>query len=1099
MNRNKNFSSSDLTAIRNTQMIYANRIVQNENPSKVKKFSKSASHDSSAATLAKVGAVVLNNTISNEDRLVFIKNIDTVRETPSIPTGITVVGGNAYVDISWLPSSGLNFPVLTYTIVSTPGGITSTTTGTSFRITGLTNGTTYTFTIIALNEVAQSPPSLPSAPVTPNITVPYSPTILSVSPGNASVTVTWGAVTGSVLTGGSPIISYTVTPSPAPLTAPYSYTGLITSYQFTNLSNGTSYTFTVYATNLAGNSLASASSDASIPFTVPDAPTGVSGLFKNSSVLVSWTPPFNQGSSIRSYTVTSSPGNFTTTNTGAAYATVTGLTNGTSYTFTVYATNAAGSGASSTASSAVIPATTPSVPTLISYTPGDMSAAISWNASTSTGGSAIISYTVTPSPAPLTGLLSYTALTTSYTFINLSNGTSYTFSVYATNIAGNSAASSVLSAIIPFRKPDAPTGVSGLSQNSSVRVSWTAPFNQGSTITNYTITSSPSAGNSPLTVDNVLSGTITGLTNGTSYTFTVYATNAAGNGSASTASSTVIPATVPIAPTLISDTPANAQVTLSWAALTGYLQTGGSAILLYTVTSGAFTQSVTGTTATFNGLTNGTPYIFTIYATNSVGNGAILTTYPVTPSTIPSQTTNVIGTAGNSQVTVSWTAPNNGGAAITGYTVITSYSGGSFTTNYNNTLTTATISGLTNGNSYQFAVYATNARGNGPTSVNSFPVTPSTVPGAPTAVTGVSGNSQVTVSWIAPVDNGGTTIISYTVTSGEFTKTVTGNPPLTTTIVTGLTNGTSYQFTVAATNSAGTGSASTASAAIVPATIPSAPTIISATSGNTQATISWNALTGYLQTGGAAIINYRLTSSPGGFTTTTTGTSATLSGLTNGTSYTFTLYATNSVGNGYVSTSSAVIPATVPDAPIGVTVVGLINNQIRISWTAPFNQGSAITGYTITSSPAGFSTTITGNPPSTTVTSSSLANGTPYTFTVYATNSIGNGSGTVSASIIAAVPPSAPTAVSATIVDIQATVIFTASSSTGGAPIVSYTATATPSLGGPVITGTGTTTPIYINGLPEITQTYTFTVVATNSADLTSAASTASAPVQANF
>ena len=113
MNRNKNFSSSDLTAIRNTQMIYANRIVQNENPSKVKKFSKSASHDSSAATLAKVGAVVLNNTISNEDRLVFIKNIDTVRETPSIPTGITVVGGNAYVDISWLPSSGLNFPVLT--------------------------------------------------------------------------------------------------------------------------------------------------------------------------------------------------------------------------------------------------------------------------------------------------------------------------------------------------------------------------------------------------------------------------------------------------------------------------------------------------------------------------------------------------------------------------------------------------------------------------------------------------------------------------------------------------------------------------------------------------------------------------------------------------------------------------------------------------------------------------------------------------------------------------------------------------------------------------------------------------------------------------
>ena len=88
-------------------------------------------------------------------------------------------------------------------------------------------------------------------------------------------------------------------------------------------------------------------------------------------------------------------------------------------------------------------------------------------------------------------------------------------------------------------------------------------------------------------------------------------------------------------------------------------------------------------------------------------------------------------------------------------------------------------------------------------------------PGAPTAVSAIAGNSQATVTFTAPASNGGAAITSYTVTSSPGGLTGTGSAsPIT---VTGLTNGTSYTFTVAATNGAGTGAASAASNSVTPA------------------------------------------------------------------------------------------------------------------------------------------------------------------------------------------------------------------------------------------------------------------------------------------
>lgn len=326
-------------------------------------------------------------------------------------------------------------------------------------------------------------------------------------------------------------------------------------------------------------------------------------------------------------------------------------------------------------------------------------------------------------------------------------------------------------------------------------------------------------------------------------------------------------------------------------------------------------------------------------------------------------------------------------------------------------------------------------------------------------------NQSALVSFTAPADDGGTPITSYTATATPGGNQGTG--PASPILVSGLTNGTAYTFTVTATNAVGTGPSSTPSNPVTPSTVPATMAKPTAVPGTGQAVVSFVPPAN----GGSPITGYRVTASPGGAFVTGSASPLTVPGLTNGTAYTFTVFATNANGNGAASpASTAVTPAGVPATMTAPTAVGG-NAQATVSFTAPANGGSPITGYTIVASPGGITQTGAASP----IIVPGLTNGVAYTFTAKATNAIGTGvASPPSNSVTPVSAPStmaAPTAVGG---NAQATVSFVAPFN-GGSSITGYTVTSSP--GGLQQTGAGS--PLIVTGLSNGTP-YTFTATATN-------------------
>jgi hypothetical protein len=384
-------------------------------------------------------------------------------------------------------------------------------------------------------------------------------------------------------------------------------------------------------------------------------------------------------------------------------------------------------------------------------------------------------------------------------------------------------------------------------------------------------------------------------------------------------------------------------------------------------------------------------------AFNWMIGAAVAATAPGAPSVLNVK-------AGNTQATISFSAPaSNGGSAITRFTVTSNP--GNITVS--GATSPITVIGLTNGASYTFTVTASNAAGSSSPSAASSAVTPAgDLPGAPMMVTASAGNAGATVNFIPPVSNGGSAITGYTVTSTPAGAVDTNaGTTATTHLISGLSNGTSYSFTVTATNATGTGAASPPSNSVTPATLPGAPAGVAASADHGQAQVSFGAPG---TDGGSAIIGYTVTSTPGGISASGKGSPITVTGLSDGTSYTFTVTATSKAGTGAPSApSNAVTPAdSTPPVVRSFSLPGSVGalessrgNALPVtSFIATDN--AAVTGYLVTTSSAKPGADAAGwsaGPPT-----SCQIDSTPGVHTVYAwaKDAAGNVSAPYSATVV---------------------------------------------------------------------------------------------------
>ena len=189
-------------------------------------------------------------------------------------------------------------------------------------------------------------------------------------------------------------------------------------------------------------------------------------------------------------------------------------------------------------------ASVPDAPTGVVATPGDGQAVVSWTPPVNNGGSSITGYVVTPfigaaPQAPTTvGNVAQTPV------VNLSNGTAYTFTVHAVSNVGPGPDAATSNAVTPGPvAPGTPGRPIATAGSASAVVSWTAPItNGGAAITGYAITPiKTGVAQTPVLVGNVLTSSVNGLTNGSSYGFLVHAINSVGAGRESAESVAVTP------------------------------------------------------------------------------------------------------------------------------------------------------------------------------------------------------------------------------------------------------------------------------------------------------------------------------------------------------------------------------------------------------------------------------------------------------------------------------------------------------------------------------------------------------------------------------
>ena len=648
-------------------------------------------------------------------------------------------------------------------------------------------------------------------------------------------------------------------------------------------------------------------------------------------------------------------------------------------------------------------------------------------------------------------------------------------------------------------KPDAPVGVAA---SRTVTFIWRAPNDNGAPILTYTLIWWPEGSNEASATEVVTTGTrhvLTGLVNGRRYYAKVRAANAEGHGPFSDSGSLVPQASTPSAVIgVVAQATTSTSIRVTWGVP---LDDGGATVTRYDIQWKSGSQSFassrqrssTDRIETFTGLQINRTYDYRVRAINARGNGEWSATASAsTTATEPAQVSGLVATAGDNQIALRWTAPNNGGSPITRYDIRWKSGNQAYDGQRQDTTvsTSYTLTRLSNGTEYDLQVRAVNAvglsewsgtisaipfnqptlsqnnitlRGKGvrqtatlsPASGGQAPFTYSLsgltnnvtfdganrVVGVPAGVDGTDtltytatdslnktatirflldydtrttapseprnlslsrSDRQISASWDAPTDNGGSAITGYVIEVWPGTRTTSNVRELTTAGrsvgIGSLTNGTEYSVRVKARNSVGDSDWSGTAQATPLATLRLVQSNITVNTPYESQTVSLSRATGgsnsftYAVNGlGQSTITY---SSSSHRLTIPRGINGTIN---------LTLVATDTRDGSITSDAFAVTYDTRAKVPEQVTGVSATegDGRVTLGWREPTDGGSSITSYTVQwkSGAQSFGSARQATTTSRSRTVTGLLNGREYEFRVAAVNRIGFGewSETVSA------------------------------------------------------------------------------------------------------
>ena len=692
-----------------------------------------------------------------------------------------------------------------------------------YVINNLTPSTAYRVRVKARNSVGTSLASQVSAPlITQTPTAPGAPTAVSVALAtNTSVTL---AYTAPGSNGGATIESYTAISTPDSVVA-YSSGSGNGNVTLTGLRPGITYSFSLRAGNSAGRSLASNS----LTLKIPKSP--VLGTWPNISKSKS-DAPFLLTPPSESYTAA---GSFVYTSSNPGIVSISGET------VTVVQSG-----------SAVITATFyPSdTATYLSGVTKTMTISVSAALNSITFGSissrALTSGKFNLAATALGGTVTY-ATSSSASICTVTNGGAVsmfspgTCAITASTLgnANYGAATDVTqNLIITAAPPAAPTltsvSVGGTDASTATSgyatLQFTANTENGGSITSYTLTATPATGSVITKTVNGAAGTrtesITALSLGVAYTFSVTAYNGGtAGGGTSVASNSVskTPAANPNAPTNLRVTSGNTTLTANW---TPPASLGGGSWDSYRIfikrssdssfpdTPTAVVETQTASSYIFTGLTNGVAYDIKIWVkTTSFTTELLANTAAVylIPATVPSAPRIALAQTDSVTVSASWASNGDGGSALTGYSLTLSSGACSFSFVSGTTSYSCAISGLTPGVTVTASLVASNQIGASTASTTNINYV--TVVGAPTSVVVTNGDGLASLAF--SIDNGGDTIVSfdYSIDNLSYLPLNVTSSPIT---ITGLTNDQTYDIYLRAKGATFGNGASSSAIRVVP-------------------------------------------------------------------------------------------------------------------------------------------------------------------------------------------------------------------------------------------------------------------------------------------